>query len=163
MNSKVKQVLREGASVADISAGISYSVIKNCLYKVLKLHGNENLGGKIVVQGGTIRNDAVVRAFELLTHTEVARSNMPELMGAYGCALHAAADYKHRTSAEDSHPASSRTIDELQNLAHYETKQLQCKGCETIVMFPATPLPVATDSTPETSVSVCSTTREQTG
>ena len=130
MNSKVKQVLREGASVADISAGISYSVIKNCLYKVLKLHGNENLGGKIVVQGGTMRNDAVVRAFELLTHTEVARSNMPELMGAYGCALHAAADYKHRISAEDEHPASSRTIDDLQNLAHYETKQLQCKGCE---------------------------------
>ena len=53
MNSKVKQVLREGASVADISAGISYSVIKNCLYTVLQLHGNENLGGKIVVQGGT--------------------------------------------------------------------------------------------------------------
>ena len=130
MNSKVKQVLREGASVADISAGISYSVIKNCLYKVLKLHGNENLGGKIVVQGGTMRNDAVVRAFELLTHTEVARSNMPELMGAYGCALHAAADYKHRTSAEDTNPASSRSIDDLQNLAHYETKQLQCKGCE---------------------------------
>ena len=130
MNSKVKQVLREGASVADISAGISYSVIKNCLYKVLKLHGNENLGGKIVVQGGTMRNDAVVRAFELLTHTEVARSNMPELMGAYGCALHAAADYKHRTSAENEHPASSRSIDDLQNLAHYETKQLQCKGCE---------------------------------
>ena len=130
MNSKVKQVLREGASVADISAGISYSVIKNCLYKVLKLHGNENLGDKIVVQGGTMRNDAVVRAFELLTHTEVARSNMPELMGAYGCALHAAADYKHRTSAEDTHPASSRSIDDLQNLAHYETKQLQCKGCE---------------------------------
>ena len=119
MNSKVKQVLREGASVADISAGISYSVIKNCLYKVLKLHGNENLGGKIVVQGGTMRNDAVVRAFELLTHTEVARSNMPELMGAYGCALHAA---KAITPA--------RSIDELLSLAHYETKQLQCHGCE---------------------------------
>ena len=119
MNSKVKQVLREGATVADISAGISYSVIKNCLYKVLKLHGNENLGGKIVVQGGTMRNDAVVRAFELLTHTEVARSNMPELMGAYGCALHAL-----------SHTDSQRSIDDLLALAHYDTKQLQCKGCE---------------------------------
>ena len=119
MNSKVKQVLREGASVADISAGISYSVIKNCLYKVLKLHGNENLGGNIVVQGGTMRNDAVVRAFELLTHTEVARSNMPELMGAYGCALHAA-----------KLSQSARSIDDLLNLAHYETKQLQCHGCE---------------------------------
>ena len=129
MNSKVKQVLREGASVADISAGISYSVIKNCLYKVLKLHGNENLGGKIVVQGGTMRNDAVVRAFELLTHTEVARSNMPELMGAYGCALHALAEM-HSSDALKQCVANSRSIDDLLSLAHYETKQLQCHGCE---------------------------------
>ncbi len=125
MNSKVKQVLREGASVADISAGISYSVIKNCLYKVLKLHGNDHLGGKIVVQGGTLRNDSVVRAFELLTHTEVARSNMPEMMGAYGCALHAAAELSHRNL-----PNQVRSIDDLLSLAHYDTKQLQCKGCE---------------------------------
>jgi len=132
MNSKVKQVLREGASVADISAGISYSVIKNCLYKVLKLHGNDNLGGKIVVQGGTMRNDSVVRAFELLTNMEVARSNMPELMGAYGCALHAIADYQ-RVSVHDSvkhRTRVARTIDDLLSLAHYDTKQLQCKGCE---------------------------------
>ena len=125
MNSKVKQVLREGASVADISAGISYSVIKNCLYKVLKLHAGDNLGNKIVVQGGTMRNDSVVRAFELLTHTEVARSNMPELMGAYGCALHAAADY---LATEGN--GTIRHIDELLALSHYETKQLQCHGCE---------------------------------
>lgn len=118
MNSKVKQVLREGASVADISAGIAYSVVKNCLYKVLKLHGNENLGKKIVVQGGTMRNDSVVRAFELLTHTEVARSNMPELMGAYGCALQALSS------------RSYKTIENLLSLAHYDTKQLQCHGCE---------------------------------
>ena len=138
MNSKVKQVLREGASVADISAGISYSVIKNCLYKVLKLHGNENLGGKIVVQGGTMRNDAVVRAFELLTHTEVARSNMPELMGAYGCALHALMQTEHSDITNHTDlgntvkrsTASSRSIDDLLSLAHYDTKQLQCKGCE---------------------------------
>ena len=128
MNSKVKQVLREGATVADISAGISYSVIKNCLYKVLKLHGNENLGGKIVVQGGTMRNDAVVRAFELLTHTEVARSNMPELMGAYGCALHAAVGVPHTDLTDLTDKVSS--IDDLLCLAHYETKQLQCHGCE---------------------------------
>ena len=137
MNSKVKQVLREGASVADISAGISYSVIKNCLYKVLKLHGNENLGGKIVVQGGTMRNDAVVRAFELLTHTEVARSNMPELMGAYGCALHAAkalaackAPAFFDSTIQTDGDIHSRSIDELLSLSHYETKQLQCHGCE---------------------------------
>ena len=125
MNSKVKQVLREGASVADISAGISYSVIKNCLYKVLKLHAGDNLGKKIVVQGGTMRNDSVVRAFELLTHTEVARSNMPELMGAYGCALHAAANYRDTETN-----GTIRQIDDLLALAHYETKQLQCHGCE---------------------------------
>ena len=124
MNSKVKQVLREGATVADISAGISYSVIKNCLYKVLKLHGNDNLGGNIVVQGGTMRNDAVVRAFELLTHTTVARSNMPELMGAYGCALHAIS----QLSAQQDE--NCRTIDHLLSLAHYDTKPLQCHGCE---------------------------------
>jgi len=87
MNSKVKQVLRDGATIADISAGLAYSVIKNCLYKVLKLHGNEEFGQRIVVQGGTMRNDAVVRAFELLTYTHVARSSHPELMGALGCAL----------------------------------------------------------------------------
>ena len=125
MNSKVKQVLREGASVADISAGISYSVIKNCLYKVLKLHGNDNLGGKIVVQGGTMKNDAVVRAFELLTHTRVARSNIPELMGAYGCALHALSVVSHQQTSQ-----SVRTIDSIISLSHYETKQLQCHGCE---------------------------------
>ena len=120
MNSKVKQVMREGASVADISAGLSYSVIKNCLYKVLKLHGNENLGGKIVVQGGTMKNDAVVRAFELLTGQEVARSNIPELMGAYGCAIHA-------IQQRQSTPSK---ITDLLTYATYETRQIQCKGCE---------------------------------
>ena len=148
MNSKVKQVLREGASVADISAGISYSVIKNCLYKVLKLHGNENLGGKIVVQGGTMRNDAVVRAFELLTHTEVARSNMPELMGAYGCALHAAADYPTETNA--------RSIDDL-----LKPGSCNVKAVRTIAMFLATPSLVAISFTRETSVNGFSTTRVQ--
>jgi len=125
MNSKVKQVLREGATIADISAGISYSVVKNCLYKVLKLRGSDSLGKKIVVQGGTMRNDSVVRAFELLTGTKVARSNMPELMGAMGCALHAAAQVEKRKEEN-----SSRSIDDMLQMAEYETKQLQCKGCE---------------------------------
>ena len=100
MNSKVKQVMREGASVADISAGLSYSVVKNCLYKVLKLRGNDDLGNRIVVQGGTMRNDSVVRAFELLTGHSVARSDMPELMGAYGCALHAISEARNIDEAE---------------------------------------------------------------
>ncbi len=120
MNSKVKQVVREGATVADISAGLSYSVIKNCLYKVLKLHTADELGHKIVVQGGTMRNDAVVRAFELLSGTDVARSDRPELMGAYGCALHAIAAYAD---------ATPRKLDLLMDSAQYETKLLQCRGC----------------------------------
>jgi len=124
MNSKVKQVLREGATIADISAGLAYSVVKNCLYKVLKLHGNDTLGGKIVVQGGTMRNDSVVRAFEILTNTEVARNNMPEMMGAYGGALHLLA--QHQTTDFNS----PRTIDDLLHCAEFETKMLQCKGCE---------------------------------
>lgn len=123
MNSKVKQVLREGASVADISAGIAYSVVKNCLYKVLKLRGNDSLGEHIVLQGGTMRNDSVVRAFELLTGTNVARGNMPELMGAIGCALHAAAK-------AEGQAAEARGIGDLLAMSEYKTRQLQCKGCE---------------------------------
>ncbi|SFG16357.1 acyl-CoA dehydratase activase-related protein [Prevotella sp. KH2C16] len=124
MNSKVKQVLREGATIADISAGLSYSVVKNCLYKVLKLRGNDSLGESIVVQGGTMRNDSVVRAFELLTGTEVARNNMPEMMGAYGCALY----LKGKLDAKAA--TGARTLDQLLAGAEYETRMLQCHGCE---------------------------------
>ena len=76
MNSKVKQVLREGASVADIAAGLSYSVVKNCLYKVLQLKDTEILGDHIVVQGGTMRNDSIVRSLEKLTGKQTFRSNL---------------------------------------------------------------------------------------
>ena len=89
MNSKVKQAMREGAQIDDIAAGFSYSVIKNCLYKVLKLHSTDELGSHIMVQGGTFRNHSVVRALELLIGKEVSLSSIPELMGAYGCALYA--------------------------------------------------------------------------
>lgn len=89
MNSKVKQAMREGAMVDDIAAGFSYSVIKNCLYKVLKLQNVSELGSHIVVQGGTFRNHSVVRALELLTGCKVDLSPCPELMGAYGAALYA--------------------------------------------------------------------------
>ena len=119
MNSKIKQVLREGASVADIAAGLAYSVVNNCLYKVLKLKSTSELGRKIVVQGGTMRNDAVVRALELLTGCQVARSTMPEIMGAYGCALHAASSL-----------SAPRSIEQMMQSATYETRQLQCHGCE---------------------------------
>lgn len=89
MNSCVKQAMREGASVEDIAAGFSYSVIKNCLYKVLKLKDIKDLGNQIVVQGGTFRNHSIVRALEKLTGTTVTFSDIPELMGAYGAALYA--------------------------------------------------------------------------
>ena len=96
MNSKVKQSLREGATVADISAGLSYSVVKNCLYKVLKI-GSADIGNKIVVQGGTMKNDAVVKAFENMTEKSVFRSSAPELMGAYGCAISSCENYMKET------------------------------------------------------------------
>ncbi|MFQ7112395.1 acyl-CoA dehydratase activase-related protein, partial [Hallella bergensis] len=124
MNSKVKQVMREGASVPDIACGLSYSVVRNCLYKVLKLHGNDHLGNKVVVQGGTMKNDSVVRAFELLTGVSVARSNMPEMMGAYGCALNAINELSRQPSAK------AATIDDLLDMAAYDTRMLNCKGCE---------------------------------
>jgi len=89
MNSKVKQAMREGAQVEDIAAGFSYSVIKNCLYKVLKLQSFDQLGEHIMVQGGTFRNHSVVRALEVLTGKELGFGPIPELMGAYGAALYA--------------------------------------------------------------------------
>lgn len=124
MNSKVKQVMREGVTIEDIACGLSYSVVRNCLYKVLKLHGNEHLGNKIVVQGGTMKNDSVVRAFELLTGAKVARGNMPELMGAYGCALNAINLF------EQKNVKCSRSIADLLSVSAYNTKLLNCKGCE---------------------------------
>lgn len=87
MNSKVRQAQKEGATLADISSGLSYSIIKNALYKVIKLKNSDELGKNIVVQGGTFLNDAVLRAFELLTKREVIRPQIAELMGAYGAAL----------------------------------------------------------------------------
>lgn len=99
MNSKVKQVQKEGATVADISAGLSYSVIKNALYKVIKLKRPEDLGEKIVVQGGTFYNEAVLRAFELVSGREVVRPSIAGLMGAYGCALIAQEKYEDEIQA----------------------------------------------------------------
>ncbi len=93
MNSKVKQILREGAEIKDIAAGLSYSVIKNCLYKVLKIKSFAELGPCIVVQGGTFKNPSIVRCLELLTQCKVHVSNLPELMGAYGAALYAKRNY----------------------------------------------------------------------
>ncbi|MFV0465154.1 MAG: acyl-CoA dehydratase activase-related protein [Lachnospiraceae bacterium] len=87
MNSKVKQAQKEGASVADISAGLAYSVIKNALFKVIKLSDASELGNHIVVQGGTFYNDAVLRSFEMISGCQVIRPDIAGIMGAFGCAL----------------------------------------------------------------------------
>lgn len=89
MNSSVKQSQKEGATVGDISAGLSVSVVKNALYKVIRTRSPEELGRNIVVQGGTFLNDAVLRAFELEIGTDVIRPSVAGLMGAYGAALYA--------------------------------------------------------------------------
>lgn len=119
MNSKVKQSLREGANVADISAGLSYSVVKNCLYKVLKL-SSLSIGKNIVVQGGTMRNDSIVKALENIIGNKVYRSQTPELMGAYGCAIHA---------AESFEKAKTETTF-TETISEFSTQDLNCKGCE---------------------------------
>ena len=126
MNSRVKQALREGATVSDISAGLAYSVIKNSLYKVLKLRDSGTLGEKIVAQGGTFRNPAVLRAFEILIGREVIRPDISELMGAYGAALTALQNYQ-ADSAEVSRFSRFSPFDQK---ITFTTKDLHCKGCE---------------------------------
>ncbi|MCD4743278.1 MAG: acyl-CoA dehydratase activase, partial [Desulfobacteraceae bacterium] len=137
MNSKVKQSLRENASIEEISAGLSYSVIKNCLFKVLKLNDMSDMGDHIVLQGGTFKNPSIVRALEILSGKDVKYTDIPELMGAFGTALIAHKDYKNN-------PAHKTTFTDLSKLAQvekYKTKQIHCKGCEntcaiTIFTFP---------------------------
>ncbi|WP_152973499.1 acyl-CoA dehydratase activase-related protein [Bifidobacterium aesculapii] len=101
MNSSVKQAQKVGASIEDIAAGLCYSVVRNALYKVIKLRDAGELGDTVVVQGGTFLNDAVLRAFELLTGREVTRPNIAGLMGAYGAALTARMHYED--VADDDH------------------------------------------------------------
>ena len=94
MNSRVKQAQKEGATVGDISAGLSYSVIKNALFKVIKIRDPRELGNRIIVQGGTFYNDAVLRSFELVSEREAVRPDIAGLMGAYGAALIACEKYE---------------------------------------------------------------------
>ncbi len=131
MNSKVKQSLREGAGIGEISAGLSYSVIKNCLFKVLKLSRMSEMGNHIVVQGGTFKNLSVVRALEVMSGREIRFSNIPELMGAYGAALHARERYKEIPAA------ASRFIglENLDTVNHYQSRQIHCKGCENVCVI----------------------------
>jgi predicted CoA-substrate-specific enzyme activase len=146
MNSKVKQALREGATAGDISAGLAYSVIKNALYKVLKLKDVDVLGNKIVVQGGTFRNPAVLRALEMLLNKEVIRPDISELMGAYGAALTALSNHRanlvvepaahHQTPLRSSEtPTVSQGtegvfFEKLATGSDFSKKEIHCQGCE---------------------------------
>ncbi len=122
MNSKVKQAQKEGAEVADISAGLAYSVIKNALYKVIKISDPDDLGKHIVVQGGTFYNDAVLRSFEKITGVQAIRPDIAGIMGAFGAALIARERY------DGISESSMLSIDKINSLT-YETKLTRCKGC----------------------------------
>ena len=122
MNSKVKQAQKEGASVPDISAGLAYSVIKNALFKVIKVSDAASLGKTIVVQGGTFYNDAVLRSFEKIAGCEAVRPDIAGIMGAFGAALIAR---EHYSEGYETTMLSFEKIDTLQ----FETSMAKCKGC----------------------------------
>lgn len=122
MNSKVKQAQKEGATVADISAGLSYSVIKNALFKVIKVRNSKELGKKIVVQGGTFYNDAVLRSFELLSEREAIRPDIAGIMGAFGAALIAVERY------DENYKSTLLKANQLEEFK-LETNISRCKIC----------------------------------
>ena len=122
MNSKVKQAQKEGASVGDISAGLAYSVIKNAILKVIKLTDPKQLGNKIVVQGGTFYNDAVLRTFERISGCHAVRPDIAGIMGAFGAALIA------RERADETGPTGMLSMDEILKL-NYDTTMSRCPHC----------------------------------
>ncbi|MBE5827121.1 MAG: 2-hydroxyglutaryl-CoA dehydratase [Butyrivibrio sp.] len=124
MNSRVKQAQKEGADVADISSGLAYSVIKNALFKVIKVSDAKDLGEHIVVQGGTFYNDAVLRAFEKISGAEAIRPDIAGIMGAFGAALIA----RERFYETKDYKTTMLTIDQINNL-QYSTSMTTCQGC----------------------------------
>lgn len=131
MNSSVKQAQKEGAKLEDISAGLSSSIVKNAIYKVIRFKSSDELGEKIVVQGGTFLNDAILRAFELETGKKVIRPSISGLMGAFGAALY----------AKQKGPSSQKIIskEELEQFS-YKSVGTICNACTahcnlTIIMF----------------------------
>ena len=122
MNSSVKQAQKEGVTVENISAGLSISVVKNALYKVIRVHSADELGKRIVVQGGTFLNNAVLRAFEQEIGVEVIRPDIAGMMGAYGAALYAKQMKKHKGYS------GILSYDELKDFS-YSIKSVTCKGC----------------------------------
>lgn len=122
MNSNVKQAQKEGATVEDISAGLAYSVIKNALYKVIKITDPKDLGKKVVVQGGTFYNDAVLRSFEKISGCEAVRPDIAGIMGAFGAALVA------RERFDGKSHTTMLSIDKINELK-FDTTMARCKGC----------------------------------
>ena len=133
MNSNVKQAQKEGASVSDISAGLAYSVIKNALYKVIKLASAEDLGRHIVVQGGTFHNQAVLRAFEKISGVDATCPDISGLMGAFGAALVARSHYTGQES-------SMLSLDDILNLS-YTASSVRCGGCSNNCMLTVNKFP----------------------
>ncbi len=127
MNSNVKQAQKEGADVSDISAGLAYSVVKNALFKVIKLTSGDELGKNIVVQGGTFHNSAVLRAFEKISGVNVVCPKISGIMGAFGAALIAKERYNNQ-------PSSMLSLSELINLK-YTTSAKRCGGCTNNCML----------------------------
>ena len=127
MNSNVKQAQKEGATVQDISAGLAYSVIKNALYKVIKLADPVDLGRHIVVQGGTFYNQAVLRAFEKIAGVEATCPDISGIMGAFGAALVARERYHGQES-------TTLPLNDILNLT-YTTSTTRCGGCSNRCML----------------------------
>lgn len=122
MNSSVKQAQKDGATISDISAGLSISVIKNALYKVIRASSAKDLGENIVVQGGTFHNDSVLKAFEDELDHQVIRPNIAGLMGAYGAALYS----KERKSCEGTSLLNKETLESFE----HKVKVVLCGLCE---------------------------------
>lgn len=137
MNSSVKQAQKEGVTVENISAGLSISVIKNALYKVIRVHSADELGKKIVVQGGTFLNDAVLRAFEQEMGVDVIRPDIAGMMGAYGAALYAKQHTRSISATVEASPSLQEaavmgsgilSYEELKEFS-YSIQSVTCKGC----------------------------------
>lgn len=137
MNSRVKQAQKEGASVGDIAAGLSYSVIKNALFKVIKLRKASDIGEKVVVQGGTFFNDAILRAFEKIAGVNVYRPDVAGLMGAYGSALIAYDQWRDLIAPKPGEPkdivhdvkSSIASLKDLENF-HVDLDLHRCGKCQ---------------------------------
>lgn len=123
MNSKVKQAQRDNMPVEDIASGLCFSIVRNALYKVLRIRDSAELGDHVVVQGGTFLNDAVLRAFELLTGLNVIRPDIAGLMGAFGAALLA------RERFADTRAPLQVLQDDFFDLSKIKVRQFRCKGC----------------------------------